>query len=191
MRLFAGGRRSLRPPGPRYGSAPRIGAMIKAFAVILLAAMATSIQQADPPATDDRRSTAPKLDCTDPHMDLREVSITCFADGAPRGRPGSIYNAPLDTGLPAPPEALTVPRFRPGVPGSDYSGTGYSAQPRSRSAGTASRSVPRSAAGRPRSNRPASRAFTGACPCGSGRICIGPRGGRYCITSGGNRRYGL
>jgi hypothetical protein len=30
----------------------------------------------------------------------------------------------------------------------------------------------------------------GACPCGSGRICIGPRGGRYCITSGGNKEYG-
>lgn len=30
----------------------------------------------------------------------------------------------------------------------------------------------------------------GNCPCGSGRVCIGPRGGRYCITSGGNKRYG-
>ncbi|MGL6017914.1 MAG: SH3 domain-containing protein [Gibbsiella quercinecans] len=29
------------------------------------------------------------------------------------------------------------------------------------------------------------------CPCSSGRICIGPRGGRYCITSGGNKRYGV
>lgn len=31
----------------------------------------------------------------------------------------------------------------------------------------------------------------GSCPCGSGNICIGPRGGRYCITSGGNKRYGM
>lgn len=31
----------------------------------------------------------------------------------------------------------------------------------------------------------------GSCPCGSGHICIGPRGGRYCITSGGNKRYGM
>lgn len=30
----------------------------------------------------------------------------------------------------------------------------------------------------------------GGCPCGSGRVCVGPRGGRYCITSGGNKRYG-
>jgi hypothetical protein len=27
------------------------------------------------------------------------------------------------------------------------------------------------------------------CPCGSGRICVGPRGGRYCTTRGGNKSY--
>lgn len=31
----------------------------------------------------------------------------------------------------------------------------------------------------------------GTCPCSGSRICIGPRGGRYCITSGGNKRYGV
>lgn len=30
-----------------------------------------------------------------------------------------------------------------------------------------------------------------SCPCSSGSVCIGPRGGRYCITSGGNKRYGI
>lgn len=30
---------------------------------------------------------------------------------------------------------------------------------------------------------------TYGCPCSSGRNCTGPRGGRYCITSGGNKRY--
>ena len=29
------------------------------------------------------------------------------------------------------------------------------------------------------------------CPCSGSQICIGPRGGRYCITSGGNKRYGV
>ncbi|WBO24316.1 DUF4236 domain-containing protein [Sphingomonas abietis] len=29
------------------------------------------------------------------------------------------------------------------------------------------------------------------CSCGGGGVCIGPRGGRYCITSGGNKRYGV
>ncbi|UBB24831.1 SH3 domain-containing protein [Pseudoxanthomonas japonensis] len=27
------------------------------------------------------------------------------------------------------------------------------------------------------------------CPCSRSANCIGPRGGRYCITSGGNKRY--
>jgi len=31
----------------------------------------------------------------------------------------------------------------------------------------------------------------GSCPCNGGKICVGPRGGRYCITSGGNKRYGV
>ena len=30
-----------------------------------------------------------------------------------------------------------------------------------------------------------------SCPCSGSRVCIGPRGGRYCITSGGNKRYGV
>ncbi len=29
------------------------------------------------------------------------------------------------------------------------------------------------------------------CTCSSGQVCTGPRGGRYCITSGGNKRYGV
>lgn len=29
----------------------------------------------------------------------------------------------------------------------------------------------------------------GRCSCSSGAVCFGPRGGRYCITSGGNKRY--
>lgn len=29
------------------------------------------------------------------------------------------------------------------------------------------------------------------CPCGGGKVCVGPRGGRYCITSGGGKRYGV
>ncbi len=32
---------------------------------------------------------------------------------------------------------------------------------------------------------------TGECPCNGGRVCVGPRGGRYCITSSGNKRYGV
>lgn len=33
-------------------------------------------------------------------------------------------------------------------------------------------------------------AYTGSsCSCASGNPCFGPRGGRFCITSGGNKRY--
>ena len=28
------------------------------------------------------------------------------------------------------------------------------------------------------------------CLCGSGYVCVGPRGGRYCITTSGKTRYG-
>ena len=34
------------------------------------------------------------------------------------------------------------------------------------------------------------RGGNGSCPCGSGRICTGSRGGRYCLTSSGNKDYG-
>jgi len=50
----------------------------------------------------------------------------------------------------------------------------------------------------PRTERPARQPvrsstpeYGSSCPCSSGRVCIGPRGGRYCITSGGNKRYGV
>jgi uncharacterized protein YgiM (DUF1202 family) len=52
----------------------------------------------------------------------------------------------------------------------------------------------RSSESRPRgSSRAAPRSrpsVGGACPCGSGRVCVGPRGGRYCLNSTGTRRYG-
>lgn len=48
---------------------------------------------------------------------------------------------------------------------------------------------------RNRGNTPARRSrsnyIDGTCPCSGNRVCIGPRGGRYCITSGGNKKYGM
>jgi len=35
----------------------------------------------------------------------------------------------------------------------------------------------------------ASPDLSGACPCSSGRLCTGPRGGRYCMTPAGNKSY--
>ncbi|MDH0628984.1 SH3 domain-containing protein [Pseudomonas mosselii] len=43
----------------------------------------------------------------------------------------------------------------------------------------------------PQPARSTTSEYGSSCPCSSGRICIGPRGGRYCITSGGNKRYGV
>jgi len=55
-------------------------------------------------------------------------------------------------------------------------------RPRPSSANSRSTSSPRPA----RSNY-----SDGSCPCSGSRVCVGPRGGRYCITSGGNKRYGV
>ena len=41
------------------------------------------------------------------------------------------------------------------------------------------------------SHRPRSNYRDDTCPCSGNNVCIGPRGGRYCITSGGNKRYGV
>lgn len=53
----------------------------------------------------------------------------------------------------------------------------------------------RPAVSRSRKSAPAGRSRSdyvdGTCPCSGRRVCIGPRGGRYCITSGGNKRYGV
>lgn len=41
------------------------------------------------------------------------------------------------------------------------------------------------------SRRSKSKYVDDTCPCSGSRVCIGPRGGRFCITSGGNKRYGV
>ncbi|WP_409373339.1 SH3 domain-containing protein [Pseudomonas baltica] len=43
----------------------------------------------------------------------------------------------------------------------------------------------------PPAQRTAPSSYSSSCPCSSTTVCIGPRGGRYCITSGGNKRYGV
>lgn len=55
---------------------------------------------------------------------------------------------------------------------------------------------------RPRGRRRRVRGFAGGfhgrgatddgkCPCNGGKVCVGPRGGRYCITSSGGKKYGV
>jgi hypothetical protein len=64
----------------------------------------------------------------------------------------------------------------------------------SRSRSTQARALSSSTSARrssARSSRRSQGLSSGSCPCSGGSVCIGPRGGRYCITSGGNKRYGV
>ena len=36
---------------------------------------------------------------------------------------------------------------------------------------------------------PVAAAGVESCPCDAGLVCTGPRGGRYCITAAGNKKY--
>lgn len=67
----------------------------------------------------------------------------------------------------------------------------YTVNDSTRSRGAASPRKPFGTSSGRGSKRP--RTYDGGsdCPCSGSRVCVGPRGGRYCITSGGNKRYGL
>lgn len=69
--------------------------------------------------------------------------------------------------------------------------SGRSSRAHRRSASTGQRSYRMSHRARRSSGARSYNSGGGSCPCSGGNICIGPRGGRYCITSGGNKRYGV
>ena len=52
-------------------------------------------------------------------------------------------------------------------------------------------SQPRREGPAPQPVRSSTPEYGSSCRCSTGRVCIGPRGGRYCITSGGKKRYGV
>lgn len=91
-------------------------------------------------------------------------------------RPGSgcWVSEPLLTDLP--PAAPAAAPGRADRQGASTAPAAFSSAGRSSRAPTRARQSP---------------ATSGGCPCSSRRVCIGPRGGRYCITSGGNKRYGV
>lgn len=75
-----------------------------------------------------------------------------------------------------------------------YSGATSPRAPRKKAAGGGSYATsPYKSPGRSSAKRSRSGGTYGAssCPCSGSRVCIGPRGGRFCITSGGNKRYGV
>lgn len=49
--------------------------------------------------------------------------------------------------------------------------------------------MPKPPAPPPSKARKSTPSVSYGCPCSSSANCYGPRGGRYCITSGGNKRY--
>lgn len=66
---------------------------------------------------------------------------------------------------------------------------GAKAKAKARSSAGPSTSTARNSARR--SSRRSSGYSAAGCPCSGSRVCVGPQGGRYCITSGGNKRYGV
>jgi hypothetical protein len=71
------------------------------------------------------------------------------------------------------------------------SSTGERRSSRSRTDASSSRTKKKARRSSTTRSRP-SGAYSGSgCPCSGANVCIGPRGGRYCITSGGNKRYGV
>jgi uncharacterized protein YgiM (DUF1202 family) len=74
-----------------------------------------------------------------------------------------------------------------------YAENGTSKKQRVRRAKPASKSTTASSSRRTRRSSRSEGIYSGStnCPCSGGNVCIGPRGGRYCITRGGNKRYGV
>lgn len=74
---------------------------------------------------------------------------------------------------------------------STYRAANFSSSSAVSSSNSATASVKRKRKAKKRKSRRASFYTGSGCPCSGGTVCIGPRGGRYCITSGGNKRYGV
>ena len=107
------------------------------------------------------------------------VSTTLISTEAPQSRAmglSSVGTAAVATGVGA---AYGSRRYVASRHRSYGSTSRYRAKARSR--GRSRRSYVRGSGG-----------YSGSgCPCSGSQVCIGPRGGRFCITSGGNKRYGV
>jgi hypothetical protein len=76
-------------------------------------------------------------------------------------------------------------------PRQSYGSPNYLSTPKAYSAKRKSYGAVRTKRSSSRRRSRSSGSYGGSCPCSGSNICIGPRGGRYCITSGGNKRYGV
>ncbi|SEH12729.1 SH3 domain-containing protein [Sphingopyxis sp. YR583] len=106
------------------------------------------------------------------------ASGTGGSGGGSSGYPGGTVGA-RDGG------SYDAPRGRAYVGGKSSVSQGKMASVRKKAASWKKRSTKR------KKKRSGGGVSGGSCPCSGYNVCIGPRGGRYCITSGGNKRYGV
>lgn len=110
----------------------------------------------------------------------------CWVSGSFLADAPSGGNAPATGSTPSGAQGLLSSGAAPGVAAA---GAGYAVGKVARQGRSNARSKRRSG---PRSRRGSDGGYQGSgCPCSGSQVCIGPRGGRYCITRGGNKRYGV
>lgn len=154
--------------------------LIHALVVVMVAGLFPFAAEALGPAdfkncTIEQPGTKERLDCFDmilpPARQARNTAAATIDDCR--------YKPEQDERL-ACFESFMSTRVPAGLPG-------RSARARSSPASTTRVNLSYRAASKPSRHV---RSVGGSCSCSSGRVCVGPRGGRYCITSGGNKRYG-
>lgn len=161
------------------------------WALLPLCAMVASVADAETVAGDKvncrsaARSTAPVLGVLRRGQAVPVLSRSgawIYVD--PEALPACYVRSDL---LASSASVLTGPAYRSSSASRSSYRRGYGFGSSTRYAGS-SRRRSSSAGGRSRSR---GLYDGGSCPCSGSNVCIGPRGGRYCITSGGNKRYGV
>lgn len=119
--------------------------------------------------------------------------INSCSSGKKEAKPDHHINAVVER------PAVEVKKAAELQPGTLYSSAATSSTPASNTVASSKSysSTPKSSASRKHAKpkretkRPSQkRSYAdGTCPCSRTFNCVGPRGGRYCITSGGNKRY--
>jgi hypothetical protein len=208
-RLSGGGRRAHTPRGTQANSGG-CGALAAVGGLVLLIGMCSS-QSQEAPSTPASGANLQSGELT--YVDSR--SVNCRAEPSKQGtvkaslsrgqsatvidRSGD-WTKVSDMGQECWVSSSLLSAFPPIAAGA-ASGAAAQSLVSSRSSASsdygASGSSSRSSARKARRSSKARRSrssggYSGSsCPCSGSNICVGPRGGRYCITSGGNKRYGV
>lgn len=153
----------------------RLSAIAMGFVVLANAASAAEPKYVEAAKLNCRQEAVSSAPVVESFSRGDKLAITREVNGwseieTPNGRTCWAVSAYLDSGERASPSSFlsSTPRAQSQSQIRALSGSAAATAPR--------RSSPPGAAG---------------CPCSGSRVCVGPRGGRYCITSGGNKRYGV